>query len=94
MDEHFDEYHPELIAVLKAFEDKLFSQQEDVEDIALQLLQADKTDLTERFLTYYCKNEANEGLRLASILADSLEVKTKFLFGIRSLPDSLKDRQE
>ncbi|MGD9345565.1 MAG: C69 family dipeptidase [Candidatus Aminicenantes bacterium] len=85
-DEHFDEFHPEVIATFRAFEDQLVSRQEDIETIALQLLQGGRSDLAQRFLTYYCQTEALKGLRLARVLADSLEARTRLLFGIRSLP--------
>jgi dipeptidase len=85
-DEHYDEYHPEVIATFHAFEDQLISRQEDIESIALQLLHAGKPDLAQRFLTYYCETEALKGLRLARTLADSIEMRTRLRFGIRSLP--------
>lgn len=91
-DEHYDEFHPEVIKTFRAFEDRLFSQQEDVEAIASQLLQAGKFDLLERFLTYYCNTEAMEGLRVANKLVDSLEIRTKFRFKIRPLPHIQKDK--
>ncbi|MFP4082510.1 MAG: C69 family dipeptidase [Candidatus Aminicenantes bacterium] len=91
VDEHYNEFHPEVVAAFQACENKLLSRQEDVEAIAMQLLKAGKSDLAERFLTYYCKTEAMEGLRLADTLADSIEVRTKLLFGIRSLPAIPKD---
>jgi len=90
-DEHYDEYHPEVITTFQAFEDQLISRQEDIETIALQLLQAGKSDLAERFLTYYCQTEALKGLRLARALADSIEVRTKLRFGIRSLTSIRED---
>jgi len=90
-DEHFEEFHPEVIMTFRAFEDRLISQQEDVEEIASNLLQAGKSDLAGRFLTYYCNTEAMEGLRVASTLADSLEIRTKLRFNIRPLPHIPKD---
>jgi dipeptidase len=91
-DEHYDEYHPEVIATFHAFEDQLISRQEDIESIALQLLHSGKSDLAERFLTYYCETEALKGLRLARALAESIEMRTRLRFGIRSLP-SIREEQ-
>jgi len=91
VDEHYAEFHPEVIETFRAFEEKLFSQQADVEAIASQLIQAKKFDLAERFLTYYCTTEALEGLRVASALADSLEIRTKLRFKIRPLPHIPKE---
>jgi len=91
VDEHYDEFHPEVIETFRAFEEKLFSQQGDVEAIASQLIQAKKFDLAERFLTYYCATEAMEGLRVASGLSDSLEIRTKLRFKIRPLPHIPKE---
>ena len=90
-DEHSDEFHLEVIATFRAFEDQLISRQGDIETITLQLLQAGKSDLAQRFLTYYCQTEALKGLRLARALADSLEARTRLLFGIRSLPSIRKE---
>ncbi len=93
-DEQYDEYHPEVIAAFRAFEDQLISRQEDIESIALQLLQAGKSDLAWRFLTYYCQTEALKALRLARTLADSIEMRTRLRFGIRSLPSIREEPPE
>lgn len=91
-DEHFEKFHPEVMETIQAFEDNLISQQKDVEKIALQLFQSEKTDLANRFLTYYCKTEAMKGLRVAETLAESIELRTRLLFGIRPLPRIIKDQ--
>jgi len=86
VDEHYDKFHSEVVEVLEGFEAGLASGQEDIEEIALQLLSAGKDNLAKQFLTYYCKTEALKGLQLASTLADAIEAKTEILFGIRELP--------
>ena len=57
-----------------------------MEGIALALLQAGERDLAQDALTYYSRTEALNGLRLVEALSESLEARTKVLFGIRS-PD-------
>jgi dipeptidase len=93
-DEHYDEYHPDVITTFRAFEDQLISRQEDIESIALQLLDARKSDLAQRFLTYYCQTEALKALRLAHALADSIEIRIRLRFGIRSLPSIREEPPE
>ena len=60
-----------------------FKQQQTVQRTALKLLEAGEPELARRYLTYYSQTEAGTGLRLVEALADSLEARTKVLFGIR-----------
>ena len=55
-----------------------------MEGIAQDLFQAGKPELARAALTYYSRTEAMNGLRLVESLAQSLEARTKVLFGIRS----------
>ena len=69
---------------LTAFESGLIAQQATVEGIARALFQAGEPELARAALTYYSRTEALNGLRLVEALAQSLEARTKVLFGIQS----------
>ena len=81
---HEAEFLPEVVETLTAFESGLIAEQETVEGIAQELFQAGKPELARAALTYYSRTEAMNGLRLVESLAQSLEARTKVLFGIRS----------
>ncbi len=81
---HEAEFLPEVVETLTAFESGLIAEQETVEGIAQNLFQAGKPELARAALTYYSRTEAMNGLRLVESLAQSLEARTKVLFGIRS----------
>jgi hypothetical protein len=56
------------------------------------LYAAGEAELAQNYLTYYCQTEAMNALRLAETLADSLEARTKLLFGIhQSQPNGSPD---
>ena len=46
-------------------------------------MKSDEVDLACQYLTYYSQTEAMNALRLAESLAESLDVRTKVLYGIR-----------
>ena len=81
---HEAKFLPEVMEALTAFESGLIAQQETVEGIALALFQAGEPELARAALTYYSRTEALNGLRLVEALAESLEARTKVLFGIQS----------
>ena len=81
---HEAKFLPEVVEALTAFESGLIAEQETVEGIARELFQAGKPELARAALTYYSRTEALNGLRLVESLAQSLEARTKVLFGIRS----------
>lgn len=81
--EHEEKFLPEVTESLTAFESQLIDRQQSTERTALTLYKAGETKLARNYLTYYCKNEAMNGLRLGEALATSLEAKTRVLFGIR-----------
>ena len=83
---HEAEFLPEVVETLTAFESGLIAEQETVEGIAQELFQAGKPELARAALTYYSRTEAMNGLSLVESLAQSLEARTKVLFGIQS-PD-------
>lgn len=83
VNEHPDKFLDEVTEVLTAFEHKLITQQELVERTALALHNSGEPQLARAYLTYYCRTEAVNGLQLVETLAQSIEARTKTLFGIR-----------
>lgn len=81
--EHQTKFLPEVTEALEGFESRLIADQESVEETARTLYEAGKPELARRYLTYYCQTEALNGLQLAEALAQSLEARTKAIFGIR-----------
>lgn len=89
VDEHRQEFLPEVTKALQAFEARLIAEQESVERTARKLLEAGEPELARRYLTYYSSTEALRGLRLVQALADSIEARTKAQFGIRPPAEGL-----
>lgn len=83
---HDAKFLPEVVEALTAFESGLIATQTTVEGIAQALFLAGEPELARAALTYYSRTEALNGLRLVEALAQSLEARTKVLFGIQS-PD-------
>lgn len=83
MDEHREKFLPEITEALTAFEAGLIKEQETVEQTALKLYEAGEDDLARKYLTYYSNTEAMNAMRLGETLAESIEARTKVLYGIR-----------
>ena len=81
--EHDEEFLPEVTKALTAFEARLIEQQSVVEETARTLYQAMQPELARHHLNYYSQTEARNGLSLGQALADSIEARTKVLYGIR-----------
>ena len=81
--EHQDKFLPEVTEALVAFEGRLMARQPTVERTALELYEAGEPELARQYLTYYSSTEALNGLRLGDALADSIEARTRVLYGIR-----------
>ena len=86
MDEHREKFLPEITEACTAFEAGLIAEQKTVEKIASKLYEAGEEDLARKYLTYYSNTEAMNALRLGEALAESIEARTKVLYGIRQ-PD-------
>lgn len=80
--QHPSKFLPEVTEILEAFETNLLNQQVVIEKTAQTLFDAEEAELARKFLTYYCNTEAMNALLLAESLANSLEARTKILFGI------------
>ena len=81
--EHQDKFLPEVTEAFEAFERRLINEQQFVEKTASALFSAGEPDLARKYLTYYSHNEALNALRLGQTLAESIEARTKALYGIR-----------
>jgi dipeptidase len=82
--EHQEKFLPEVTEALTAFESRLIDEQESVEETARTLFEANKPELARKYMTYWSNTEALNGLQLAESLAQSIEARTKVIFGIRS----------
>lgn len=83
VDEHRDVFLPEVNAALAAFDQRQIDAQAAIERTATVLFDAGEEALARRYLTEQAHVAAGEGLRLIEALAESIEARTKVLFGIR-----------
>ena len=89
VDERRDAFLPEVTAALTAFESRQLEAQPGVERTAEILLKANEGALARRYLTEQANVAAEDGLHLIEALAESIEARTKVLYGIRT-PDDAK----
>jgi hypothetical protein len=82
-EERSREFLPEVTQALEAFESGLISQQPTMEKTAQALYKAGEADLARQYLTYCSNTEAMNGLHLGEALGQSIELRTKVLYGIR-----------
>jgi dipeptidase len=82
-EERSQEFLPEVTKALEAFESGLISRQPTVEKTAQALFKAGEPDLARQYLTYCSNTEAMNGLHLGEALGQSIELRTKVLYGIR-----------
>jgi len=90
VDERRDAFLPEVAAALTAFDTRQLAAQPAVERTAEILLKANEAALARRYLTEQAHAAAEEGLHLIEALADSIEVRTKVLYGIRPPEDATR----
>ncbi|MBD3649553.1 MAG: C69 family dipeptidase [Pseudomonadales bacterium] len=84
VNEHRDEFLPEVEAALAGFEKALLTEQSDVERSAQILIEAGEPALARRLMTEHANKAANEGLRLIQDLAVGIEARTRTIHGIRT----------
>lgn len=82
-----EKFLPEVTEALSAFEDGLIAEQEIVDDIATTLFSADKAERAGTYLTDYTHDRAADALDLGQALLDSIEARTRVLYGIREPQD-------
>jgi hypothetical protein len=86
-DEHRDVFLPEVRTALNAFDSRQIAAQPGIERTAKALIDAHEDALAHRYLTEQAHASAADGLRLIEALADSIEARTKVLYGIRTPPE-------
>jgi hypothetical protein len=84
---HPDKFLPEVSEALTAFEDRMISDQADLEATALTLYGAGRPELAGQVLTGYSHARAAEALDLGAALLASIEARTRLLYGLR-VPES------
>ncbi|NQV46085.1 MAG: C69 family dipeptidase [Rhodospirillales bacterium] len=84
--QHEEKFLPEITEVWEAVEKRLIAEHGDVVRTASALLSAGEKGLAVQYLTYYCHTELRAALDLADALAQSLEARTRALFGISDDP--------
>jgi dipeptidase len=88
VDERRDVFLPEVTAALTAFESRQLEAQPGVERTAEILLKASEAALARRYLTEQASAAAGDGLHLIEALTESIEARTKVLYGIRTPEDA------
>ena len=81
--EHHETFMPEVTPVWEAFEAACAIEQGAVLETAETLLAAGKPDLAKKYLTDYCATQAQRSLDLGEALVNSMEARSRILFGIR-----------
>jgi dipeptidase len=81
--DHAAKFLPEVNETLTAFENQMIAEQATVEATASELFLAGADALATEYLTRYSNERAMEGLRLGEALLESIEARTRILFGIR-----------
>ena len=81
--DHPDKFLPEVMEAVTAFENRLIDERRTVEQTALALMDAKKSDLAGAYLTDYSNGAALEALRLGNALLGSIEARTRVIFGLR-----------
>mgnify|MGYP006271424931 CR=1 FL=1 len=87
VEEHRDEFLPEVSAALGDFDDRQIAAQARIERIAEVLFDAGEDDLARQYLTERAHAAADDGMRLMQALAASIEMRTRLKHGIRTATD-------
>ncbi len=80
--EHPKEFRAEVVDTLQAFEERAIMQLNDVKNMIRGLCTEKHFEQAKRPLTELNHKLAREGLEAAETLADSIEIKTRLLYGI------------
>lgn len=84
VDEHRQEFLPEVTSLLEAHDRRMLDAQPAVEATAKILLDAGEAGLARRYLTEQSHASAADALRLLEGLAAAVELRTRVLYGIRA----------
>lgn len=82
--DHPEKFLPEVTEALTAFENRLIAEQPRVVESANLLFEADRADLARVYLTEYSAHAGAEGLALGNALLNSIEFRTREIFGYRA----------
>ena len=77
------EFLPEVLAALEAFENRLIDEQSMVSETAGLLFDNGRGDLAIEYLTRYSERAGQDALALGKALLTSLEVRTELRYGFR-----------
>ena len=80
---HPKKFLPEVTEALQAFERRAEAEQPTVEQTTRVLRRGGRADLARRYLTDYSRRKAAQALELGTALVNSIEARTRLLFGIR-----------
>jgi dipeptidase len=83
--EHHELFLPEVTPVWEALERAAAERATTVVDQALVLLDAGRTELARDLLTRFCHGEALDALDLGEAMAESMDRRSRVLFGIRDV---------
>jgi hypothetical protein len=81
--DHPQQFLPEVLQALTAFEDRLIAEQAQVSEAANALFDAGREELALAYLTDYSADAAGAAMRLGRALLGSIEARTELLYGFR-----------
>ena len=81
--EHHEVFLPEVTPVWEALERELAGEAAEVVQTAALLIGSGRTDVAERYLSRYCGEAAIRGLDLGEAMLNSIEARSRVLFGLR-----------
>ncbi|MFK7802889.1 MAG: C69 family dipeptidase [Anaerolineae bacterium] len=81
--EHHETFMPEVTPIWEAFEQACAIEQKEVVETAETLLAAGKPYLAQKYLTDTCSTQAQRSLDLGEAMVNSMEARSRILFGIR-----------
>jgi hypothetical protein len=91
--QHHEMFLPEVTAIWQAVEGKLLLAHPGVIETAEILLDAGKPARAAAYLTYYCQTELMAALTLGETVAQSLEARSRALFGFSTDPEPKSPEQ-
>ena len=80
--EHPAEFRSEVVDTLQAFEERAIMQMENIREMALRLCRREDFEIVRNQLTELNHKLAREGMEAVEKLADSIEIKTRLLYGV------------
>jgi hypothetical protein len=81
--EHHETFLPEVTPVWEALEKELADEAPEVVDTALLLIANGQPSAAGKHLTRYCAAQAVRGLDLGEAMVNSMEARSRILFGLR-----------